>query len=78
MPGYGFSLTRILSYKGRIVDSILIRENAGQCKPVFWHILHGNRIQTHCNAPNDALIETVECNNEHYISEAVTSSLTQV
>ena len=35
----GFSLTRILPYKDRMVDSILIRENAGQYKPVFSHIL---------------------------------------
>ena len=30
MPGYGFSL---------IKDSVLIWENTGQRKPVFWHIL---------------------------------------
>ena len=30
---------RILPYKDRIYDSVLIRENAGQCKPVFSHIL---------------------------------------
>ena len=27
MPEYGFSLTRILSYKDRIVNFVLIREN---------------------------------------------------
>ena len=32
MREYGFSLTRILPYKNRIVDSVLIRENTGQCK----------------------------------------------
>ena len=34
----GFSLTRILPYKDRIYDSVLIRENMGQWKPVFSHI----------------------------------------
>ena len=34
-----FSLTRILPHKHRIVDSVLIRENAGQLKPIFSHIL---------------------------------------
>ena len=38
MPKYGFSLTRIFSYKDRIVDSVLLRENAGQRKRVLWHI----------------------------------------
>ena len=31
--------TRILPYKDRIVDSALIRENTGQRKPAFSHIL---------------------------------------
>ena len=35
MPEYGFSLFRIQ----RIEDSVLIRKNMGQRKPVFWHIL---------------------------------------
>ena len=34
-----FSLPRIRPYKDRIVDSALIRENTGQRKPVFSHIL---------------------------------------
>ena len=33
MPGYGFSLTRIFPNNDRI------RENTGQRKPIFWHIL---------------------------------------
>ena len=46
MPDYGFSLAPFFSYKDkivdsedRIVDSVLIRENTGQRKPIFWHIL---------------------------------------
>ena len=35
MREYGFSLTRILPYKNKIVDSALIRENTGQCKTDF-------------------------------------------
>ena len=34
----GFWLTCILP-KDRIYDSVLVRENAGRQKPVFWHIL---------------------------------------
>ena len=37
---YRFSLTRTFSYKDRIIDSVLIRENAGQRKPAIWHILY--------------------------------------
>ena len=40
MQKYGFSLTCILPYKDRIVYSILIRENTGQWKPIFSHILY--------------------------------------
>ena len=36
---YEFSLTRILPYKDRIVDSVIIRKNTGQWKSVFSHIL---------------------------------------
>ena len=35
----GFSLSRILPYKDRICDSVLIRENTGQLRPVFLHSL---------------------------------------
>ena len=35
----GFSLTLILPYKDKIADFVLIRENKGQWKPVFSHIL---------------------------------------
>lgn len=30
MPEYELSLTRISPYEGRIEDSVLVRENAGQ------------------------------------------------
>ena len=39
MPEYGFSLTRIFLYKDRIYNFVLIREDTGQRKPVFWNIL---------------------------------------
>ena len=40
MPGYGFSLTWLFPYKDRIVDSVLVREYAGQRKTVICYILH--------------------------------------
>ena len=39
MPEYRFSLTRIFPYKDKIYDYVLIREDTGQRKPVFWNIL---------------------------------------
>ena len=39
MREYGFSLTYILPYKDKIYDFVLIRENKGQWKPVFSHVL---------------------------------------
>ena len=39
MPECRFSLTRIFPYKGRLVDSVLIRESTGQKKHVFQRIL---------------------------------------
>ena len=39
MQKYEFSLTCILPHKDRIYDSVIIRENTGQWKPVFSHIL---------------------------------------
>ena len=39
MREYEFSLIRILPYEDRIVNSVLIRENTGQWKPAFSHIL---------------------------------------
>ena len=39
MREYEFSLTHILPYKDKVVDFVLIRENTGQWKPVFSHIL---------------------------------------
>ena len=40
MQEYGFSLTLIFAYKDRMDDFVLTRENMGQRKPVFPHILH--------------------------------------
>ena len=71
MQEYGFLLILL------ILDSVLIRENAGQWKPLFLHILYSVRIRTHYNAQDDARVKTVECNNKHYMNEAATSSLTQ-
>ena len=31
-----------------MLDSILMWENTGQRKPVFWHILHGERDEKFC------------------------------
>ena len=39
MRVYGFSLTHILPYNDRIVDSVLISENTGQWRPVISDIL---------------------------------------
>ena len=39
MQEYVFALTRTLPCKDRIYDSVLIRENTGQRKPVFLNIL---------------------------------------
>ena len=43
MPKHGFPLTRLFPYKDRIYDSVLIRRNLGQRKPVFWYILRTGR-----------------------------------
>ena len=45
MQECGFLRTRILLYKERIVDSVLIRENTGQWKPVFSHVLCSDGLQ---------------------------------
>ena len=39
MLEYWFFLFRGFQFEGKIVDSIFMRENAGQRKPVLWHIL---------------------------------------
>ena len=39
MREYGFSLKCILPYDDRVYDYVLLRENTGQRKPVFSHIL---------------------------------------
>ena len=39
MPEYGFPLTCIFPYKYRIEDSVLIRENVSQRKPLSWRVL---------------------------------------
>ena len=43
MQEYGFSLTRVFPYQNRTFDSAFQRENAGQIKPVLWHILRRDR-----------------------------------
>ena len=42
IPEYGFSLSCVFLYRGRIKDSVLIRENTSQRKPVFWNILRSD------------------------------------
>ena len=44
MQKYRLSLTCILPYIDRIVDSVLIRENASQWKPVLSHILYSGEL----------------------------------
>ena len=39
MREYGFSLTRILPYKDRIYESVLIRENTGQYSRIFYAVI---------------------------------------
>ena len=40
LKGKLYFLCRVnITYKDRIYDSVLTRENKGQGKPVFWHIL---------------------------------------
>ena len=45
MPEYGFSLNRIFPYKDRIYDYVLIREDTGQRKPVFWNFLRSENLK---------------------------------
>ena len=52
MSEYRFSLTRIFPYKDRIEDFVLIRENAGQKKLVFWYILRSVCLQMKTNLIN--------------------------
>ena len=40
MREYGFYLSRIFPYKDKIVDSVLIREKAGQRTTIFSHIFY--------------------------------------
>ena len=54
MSEYGFSLTRIFPYKDRIEDFVLIRENAGQKKLVFWYILRSVCLQMKTNLINQS------------------------
>ena len=61
MREYGFSLTSILSYEDRIVDSVLIRENTGQRKPVFSHILCSVKNADVRTASGSLRFETASC-----------------
>ena len=58
----GFSLTRILPYKDRIYDSVLIRENTGQWKPVFSHILCSDIVSQSGCAKNIKLPANININ----------------
>ena len=46
MPEYGIPLTIVIPYKDRDKDFVIMQENTGQRKPVFWHILHNLKIST--------------------------------
>ena len=50
MCEYQFSLTRILPYRDRVLDSVFIRENKGQWKPVFSHILCSEKKMCYCKS----------------------------
>ena len=63
MREYGFSLTRILPYKDKIVDFVLMRENKGQWKPIFSHILF-YRYSTVVSSENIALAKKYSCFEE--------------
>ena len=41
----GLYLAWIFSYKDLVEDSVLIRKNTGQIKPVLWHILRSISLQ---------------------------------
>ena len=45
----GFSLIRIFPYKGRLVYFDFVRENTGQRKLVFWHILRNVNYEKYIN-----------------------------
>lgn len=74
----GFYLARILSYKNRIVGSVLIRKHAGDRKSVFWHILHwdylgsskavANLFQSHRKIKKRFLLFKVEVAIERHIN----------
>ena len=60
MPEYGFCLNRIFPYKDRIVNSVLIKENTGQRKPVFWHISLSVKFDSYVNL--DSTTRLLFCN----------------
>lgn len=43
MSEYWFYLACFFLYKGKIVDSVLIRQTKGQRKSLIWHILHKDK-----------------------------------
>ena len=47
MREYGFSSTRILTYKDKICDFVFIWENTGQWKPVLSHIFCSESLYKH-------------------------------
>ena len=58
MLEYGFSLTRVFQYKERIVENFfLIRENLGERKPAFWHILCN---ETEGNSKGSKFIQNIK------------------
>ena len=60
MREYGLSLTRVLPYKDKILDFLLIRENTGQWKPVFLHILYSESAQiTHTYSGGWSFLEWI-------------------
>ena len=66
MQEYGFSLTRVLPYKYRIVDSVLIRENTGRWKPVFSHILRSVSYTKNVVIYDNLNIKYIKSNSFHF------------
>ena len=61
MPEYEFCLICIFPYKDRAYDSAFIRENTGQRKPVFLHILRSETQHTFSKLTIETLEQDVKC-----------------
>ena len=48
MSEYGFYVNCVSLYKNGIYDSVVVRENTGQRKPEFFHILRSAYFKKRC------------------------------